>query len=154
MTLLGLSDGCNAETGNGYLDIVDFIIQNCCDVEANLRELYRRVAFNICVGNSDDHFRNHGFLLTKRGWTLAPAYDINPTANDYQSILVTSSSNEANLDILFDAADDYMIRKTDAKDIINQVTAAVKDWKQIAVELGVAQREYSLFEGRLGTKNL
>lgn len=154
MTLLGLTDGCNAETGNGYLDIVDFIVQNCCDVEANLRELYRRVAFNICVGNSDDHFRNHGFLLTKRGWTLAPAYDINPTANDYQSILVTSSSNEANLDILLDAADDYMLRKTDAKDIINQVTTAVKDWKQIAVELGIAQREYSLFEGRLGTKNL
>ena len=154
MTLLGLTDGCNAETGNGYLDIVDFIIQNCCDVEANLRELYRRVAFNICVGNSDDHFRNHGFLLTKRGWTLAPAYDINPTANDYQSILVTSSSNEANLDILLDAADDYMLRKTDAKDIINQVTAAVKDWKQIAVELGIAQREYSLLEGRLGTKKL
>lgn len=139
---------------HGYLDIVDFIIQNCCDVEANLRELYRRIAFNICVGNSDDHFRNHGFLLTKRGWTLAPAYDINPTTNDYQSILVTSSSNEANLDILLDAADDYMLRKTDAKDIINQVTAAVKDWKQIAVELGIAQREYSLFEGRLGTKNL
>ena len=154
MTLLGLTDGCNAETGNGYLDIVDFIIQNCCDVEANIRELYRRVAFNICVGNSDDHFRNHGFLLTKRGWTLAPAYDINPTTNDYQSILVTSSSNEANLDILFDAADDYMLRKTDAKDIINQVMAAVKDWKQIAVELGIAQREYSLLEGRLGTKKL
>lgn len=154
MTLLGLTDGCNAETGNGYLDIVDFIIQNCCDVEANLRELYRRVAFNICVGNSDDHFRNHGFLLTKRGWTLAPAYDINPTTNDYQSILVTSSSNEANLDILLDAAEDYMLRKTDAKDIINQVTAAVKDWKQVAVKLGIAQREYSLFEGRLGTKNL
>lgn len=107
-----------------------------------------------CVGNSDDHFRNHGYLLTKRGWTLAPAYDINPTTNDYQSILVTSSSNEANLDILLDTADDYMLRKTDAKDIINQVTTAVKDWKQIAVELGIAQREYSLFEGRLGTKNL
>jgi len=73
MTLLGLTDGCNADTGNGYLDIVDFIIQSCCDVEANLRELYRRVAFNICVGNSDDHFRNHGFLLTPYGWTLSPA---------------------------------------------------------------------------------
>ena len=56
MTLLGLSDGDNATTGHGYLDIVDFIIQSCTDVEQNLQELYRRVAFNICIGNSDDHF--------------------------------------------------------------------------------------------------
>ena len=56
MTLLGLSDGDNATTGYGYLDIVDFILQNCTHVEANLQELYRRVAFNVCIGNSDDHF--------------------------------------------------------------------------------------------------
>lgn len=66
MTLLGLEDGDNATTGHGYLDIVDFILQNCTDVERNLQELYRRVAFNICIGNSDDHFRNHGFLLTAK----------------------------------------------------------------------------------------
>ncbi len=77
MTLLGLNDGDNATTGHGYLDIVDFIIQNCTNVEDNLRELYRRVAFNICIGNSDDHFRNHGFLLTAKGWTLSPAYQLN-----------------------------------------------------------------------------
>lgn len=67
MTLLGLNDGDNANTGHGYLDIVDFILQNCTNVEDNLQELYRRVAFNICIGNSDDHFRNHGFLLTAKG---------------------------------------------------------------------------------------
>lgn len=46
MTLLGLNDGDNANTGHGYLDIVDFILQNCTNVEDNLQELYRRVAFN------------------------------------------------------------------------------------------------------------
>lgn len=66
MTLLGLNDGDNANTGHGYLDIVDFILQNCTNVEDNLQELYRRVAFNICIGNSDDHFRNHGFLLVSK----------------------------------------------------------------------------------------
>ena len=79
MTLLGLEDGDNATNGHGYLDIVDFILQNCTDVERNLQELYRRVAFNISIGNSDDHFRNHGFLLTAKGWTLSPAYDMTPT---------------------------------------------------------------------------
>lgn len=71
MTLLGLTDGSNAKTGNGYLDIVDFILQNCRDVESNLRQLFRRVAFNIAIGNSDDHFRNHGFAHLTRLDALA-----------------------------------------------------------------------------------
>ena len=93
MTLLGLNDGDNATTGHGYIDIVDFIISGCTDVDTNLRELFRRVAFNICVGNSDDHFRNHGFLLTAKGWTLSPAYDMNPTLNAHQSLLINSKTN-------------------------------------------------------------
>lgn len=149
MSLLGLTDGCNAGTGNGYLDIVDFMLQNCCDVEANLRELYRRIAFNVCVGNSDDHFRNHGFLLTKRGWTLAPAYDINPTNSEYQSILITASSNKADLNLLIDAAEDYMIKRSDAESIINEVVEAVKSWKDLAKSLRIPEREMALFSGRL-----
>ena len=149
MSLLGLTDGCNAGTGNGYLDIVDFMLQNCCDVEANLHELYRRIAFNVCVGNSDDHFRNHGFLLTKRGWTFAPAYDINPTNSEYQSILITASSNKADLNLLIDAAEDYMIKRSDAESIINEVVEAVKSWKDLAKSLRIPEREMALFSGRL-----
>lgn len=154
MTLLGLTDGCNADTGNGYLDIVDFIIQSCCDVEANLRELYRRVAFNICVGNSDDHFRNHGFLLTPLGWTLSPAYDINPTVNEYQSILITTSSNEANLGLLLETAKDYMIPDIVAESIIRKVVQVVSSWKNLAAKLGMPKRELALFETRIGSKSL
>lgn len=149
MTLLGLTDGCNASTGNGYLDIVDFIIQGCCNVEQNLRELYRRVAFNICVGNSDDHFRNHGFLLTPRGWTLSPAYDMNPTSNEYQSILVSSSSSKADLSLLLDVSEDYMIRRTDAESIAAEVTKAVSQWRSIATKIGIQKRELAIFEDRL-----
>ena len=116
MTLLGLNDGDNATTGHGYLDIVDFIIQNCTNVEDNLQELYRRAAFNICIGNSDDHFRNHGFLLTAKGWTLSPAYDMNPTLNEYQSLLISSTSNKADLNILLDACEDYMLNRKSCKE--------------------------------------
>ena len=154
MTLLGLTDGCNADTGNGYLDIVDFILQSCCNVDANLHELYRRVAFNICVGNSDDHFRNHGFLLTPKGWTLSPAYDMNPTTNDFQSILVTESSNEADLGLLLDASEYYMLSTKDAKKIITEVVATVKGWKAVASRLGIAKREFALFENRLKKCNI
>lgn len=146
MTLLGLNDGDNATTGNGYLDIVDFILSGCTDVDANLRELFRRVAFNICVGNSDDHFRNHGFLLTAKGWKLSPAYDMNPTLNDHQSLLINSNTNKADLSILLDSCEEYMLTTDVAKKIIDDVVEAVKDWKSIANRLGIAKREMSIFE--------
>ena len=150
MTLLGLTDGSDAQTGNGYLDIVDFILQNCCKVEENLRQLYRRVAFNIAIGNTDDHFRNHGFLLTPRGWTLSPAYDMNPTTNEYQSLLITSSTNKADLNILLEASEEYMIGKKEAARIIQEVAATVKDWRKMAATLGIAKREMELFGNKLG----
>ena len=146
MTLLGLSDGCDAKTGHGYLDIVDFILQNCCDVENNLRQLYRRVAFNIAIGNSDDHFRNHGFLLTPSGWTLSPAYDMNPTLNDHQALLINSTTNHADLKVLFDSCEEYMIGKKDAQNIISEVKEGVKHWRSIASRLGIAKRETDVFE--------
>ena len=156
MTLLGLSDGDNATTGHGYLDIVDFILQNCTHVEANLQELYRRAAFNVCIGNSDDHFRNHGFLLTAKGWTLSPAYDMNPTLNEYQSLLITSTSNKADLHILLDASDDYMIGRKVAEGIIREVADAVKDWRSIAIRLGISKREMDMFasvlDGRISRR--
>lgn len=146
MTLLGLTDGCDAKTGNGYLDIVDFILQNCCDVEANLRQLYRRVAFNIAIGNSDDHFRNHGFLLTPKGWTLSPAYDMNPTLNDYQALMINSNTNQADLNILLDSSDEYMIGRKEAETIIEEVKSGVRQWKYIANRLGITNREMAVYE--------
>ena len=149
MTLLGLNDGDNANTGHGYLDIVDFILQNCTNVEDNLQELYRRVAFNICIGNTDDHFRNHGFLLTAKGWTLSPAYDMNPTLNEYQSLLVSSTSNKAELSILLDACEDYMLNRKIAEKIISEVIEVVKRWREIATRLSISKREMDIFAGVL-----
>ena len=145
MTLLGLNDGDNATTGHGYLDIVDFIIQNCTDVEYNLQELYRRVAFNICIGNSDDHFRNHGFLLTAKGWTLSPAYDMNPTLNGYQSLLINSSTNKSDLNELLNSCEEYMLQKQSAQQIISEVLNAVKEWRSLATRLGIATSEQERF---------
>ena len=147
MTLLGLSDGCNAATGNGYVDIVDFIVQHCCDVERNLRQLYRRVAFNIAVGNSDDHFRNHGFLLTPRGWTLAPAYDINPTLDTHQSLLINRTSNASDIAQLLTSSDDYMIPREEARIIVEEVCRAVSKWQILASRLKAPQREIDYFKG-------
>ena len=157
MTLLGLNDGDNANTGHGYLDIVDFILQNCTNVEDNLQELYRRVAFNICIGNTDDHFRNHGFLLTAKGWTLAPAYDINPTLNEYQSLLINSYTNKSDLNELLNSCEEYMLQKHIARQIISEVLNTVKYWQSLSNRLGIIRTEqnvfYTIFERQIGLYN-
>ena len=147
MTLLGLTDGDDAATGYGYLDIVDFILRGCTDVDANLRELYRRVAYSICIGNSDDHFRNHGFLLTPKGWTLSPAYDMNPTLNDHQSLLISTASNKSDLGILLDACEDYMLDAHEARRIITEVVNVTREWRRLAMRLGASKREMDMFGG-------
>lgn len=148
LTLLGLSDGDNASTGKGYLDIVDFIIQHAHNVEWNLEELYRRIAFNIIVGNSDDHFRNHGFMLSRKGWELSPAYDINPTLQEYQSLLINPTSNEADLNILFESSELYMLPKDKAKQIISEVKEAMSSWQAVAAAIGLPKRDIDLFAPR------
>ena len=123
-------------------------------MEDNLKELYRRVAFNICIGNTDDHFRNHGFLLTAKGWTLSPAYDMNPTLNKYHSLLISAISNKADLNILLDACEDYMLNCKTAKRIILEVVEAIKGWRKLAVRLGISKREMDMFSEALDWRNL
>lgn len=140
LSLLGLDDGAGSSTGNGYLDIVDFILQGCVDVGRNLRELYRRVAFNVLFGNTDDHFRNHGFLLTPKGWTLSPAYDINPGVKSHQCLLIDQYTEQSDINALLSASNNYMIEQKAAAEIIEEVRDAVKDWRKVASELQIPQR--------------
>ena len=137
MSLLGLEDGAGSSTGNGYLDIVDFILQGCVDAGKNLRALYRRVAFNVMFGNTDDHFRNHGFLLTPKGWTLSPAYDINPGEKSYQCLLIDQYTEESDIKALLSACNNYMLEEQEASGIIEEVRTAIKDWRKTATALQV-----------------
>ena len=137
MSLLGLDDGAGSSTGNGYLDIVDFILHGCTDVRQNLRELYRRVAFTIMFGNTDDHFRNHGFLLTPKGWTLSPAYDINPGAKTHQCLLIDSYTEQSDINALLSANENYMLERQEAAEIIEEVRAVIKEWRKTATELQI-----------------
>lgn len=148
MTLCGLQDGADATTGNGYLDIVDAIIGNTgfADVQKTLEQLYRRVAFSIVIHNHDDHFRNHGFLLTEKGWTWSPAYDLNPSDFSTQSLLVSRDSNESSLEVLLASAGDYMLSAAQAKQIINEVYAAMKYARKVAHQCGISDHEMGRFE--------
>jgi serine/threonine-protein kinase HipA len=140
MSLLGLEDGAGSSTNNGYLDIVDFILQGCVDVQNNLRELYRRVAFNVMFGNTDDHFRNHGFLLTQKGWTLSPAYDINPGAKMHQCLMIDQYTEQSDVNALLQASGNYMLEQQEASEIIEEVRTAIKDWRTTATELQISHK--------------
>ena len=148
MSLLGLDDGAGSSTGNGYLDIVDFILRGCTDVRQNLRELYRRVAFNVMFGNTDDHFRNHGFLLTPKGWTLSPAYDINPGTKSHHCLLIDSYTEESDINVLLAASESYMLERQEAAEIIEEVRAAIKDWRKTATELQIPLKLLGAFSMR------
>ena len=149
LTVLGLTDGDGQRTGKGYLDIVDFIISGGGNhIETNLEELYKRVAFNICIGNTDDHFRNHSFLLGKEGWELSPAYDINPTNSMFQALLIDANSNDSSLNSLYNAHEFYMLDETTARGIIKDVTRNMKNWENMAEDLGLPRREITHFTNR------
>lgn len=149
LTLLGLADGDGERTGKGYLDMVDFIVTaGGTRIEANLEELYRRVAFNICIGNADDHFRNHAFLLDKKGWELSPAYDMNPTNSLYQALLIDDHSNDSDLNRLYEAHELYMLDDTTARGIIIDVTRNMKYWEGMAQDAGLSRREIFYFSER------
>lgn len=148
MTLCGLQDGADATTGNGYLDIVDVLVGSAgfVDPQAALEQLYRRVAFSICIRNHDDHFRNHGFLLTDKGWVWSPAYDLNPSDFQTQSLLISRDSNESSLEVLLAAAGDYMLSADQAQQIVDEVRAAMKNARHIARQCGISEHEIERFK--------
>lgn len=77
---------------------------------------------------------------------MSPAYDMNPTANEYQSLLITSSTNKSDLNLLLGASEEYMIGKEEAVKIIQEVADAIKGWRRMAATLGIAKREIELLE--------
>jgi serine/threonine-protein kinase HipA len=141
MTLLGHIDGEDA-AGASYLELMEFISRYGAMVEKDLEELWRRIVFSISVKNTDDHLRNHGFLLTNKGWLLSPAYDINP--NEYGkglSINISDSDNSLNLDLAREVASYFRLSDVKAVQIINEISNVVKDWRKIATSYKITNAE-------------
>lgn len=142
MTLLGKKDGDGGDTGVSYLDLADFLIRNGSQVNEDLEQLWRRIVFSVCVSNTDDHLRNHGFMLTKRGWKLSPAYDINPVATGGGLALnISKGDNSQDLDLVISIAPYFRIKDDRATAIIQEVTSAVRSWMEIAKILKIPSRE-------------
>lgn len=137
MTLLEATDG----EPRSYLDLVEVIEEASDRATEDLRELWRRIAFSILVSNTDDHLRNHGFLRTgSGGWSLSPAFDINPNPEPGPKFLSTSidgRSNAASIELLLGVAEFFRLDDTEAAAILAEVRAATGRWQEVARHLGL-----------------
>jgi serine/threonine-protein kinase HipA len=143
MTLTGHVDGDDGSTGASYLEIAEVIISQGSAPREDLIELWSRIVFNILVSNSDDHLRNHGFLLTPNaGWRLSPAYDMNPVPGSSGLTLnIDESDNALDLDLARSVAPYFRIKNAEATSIIERLAAAVSGWSDVATALGIRRSE-------------
>ncbi len=142
MTLLGLSDGDDHMAGVSYLDLVGLIIRQGADPEADLKQLWRRIVFSIAIRNTDDHLRNHGFLLTSAGWNLSPAYDLNPDPEGAGlSLNISENDNSLSFDLALDVARHFRLEPDDARDALEEVREAVAGWRRAARDCGISRNE-------------
>jgi serine/threonine-protein kinase HipA len=141
MTLLGYKDGENS-LGASYLEIVEFIIRNGANVAKDLEELWRRIVFSILIKNTDDHLRNHGFLLTHKGWILSPAYDINPNEfGEGLSLNISEASNALDIDLALALARYFRLDSKRSNKILKQVQTSVRKWSDVAGKYKISKRE-------------
>lgn len=142
MTLLGRNDGDDAEAGASYLELAEFIMRSGSRPDADLHELWKRIVFSIAVSNTDDHLRNHGFLLDAKGWRLSPAYDINPSPDSAGlSLAIDEHDNSLDFEMALSAAQYFRLTKPEALAIMEKIQGLASTWRERAKALGIARIE-------------
>jgi len=147
MSMLGARDN----EQHSYLEIADALMRYGAEPMRDLEELWRRLVFNICISNTDDHLRNHGFLLSRadsgasKGWRLSPVYDLNPVPRQsgprFLSLSIDAVSREASLETALSVAAEFRLKKEKAAAILGNVQRAVKGWRKAADKLGINRIE-------------
>lgn len=139
MTLLGKTDGSSANNGISYLDLASFIRTNGADVKKDLKELWKRVVFNMAVSNTDDHLRNHGFILSRKGWKLSPVFDVNPVPyGNRLSLNVNENDNSLDYELALEVAKYFDLSKDEAEMEESAISTIVSNnWLRIAVQYGL-----------------
>lgn len=133
MTMLGHKDGDSYRDGAGYLEIVDFLTSQGASVESDLQELWTRIVFNIMIANTDDHLRNHGFLMTKKGWILSPAYDLNPDENGTGlSLNISLTDNALDPELALEVIEFFRMDRDSGVRIVERLKESVSRWRSVA----------------------
>lgn len=134
-----------------YTEIADAIRSIGHDPIRDLRQLWRRLVFNLLITNVDDHLQNHGFLHVANGqWRLAPAFDLNPFPDkDRESKTWLSEQDGPVTDVamLMARRDYFALSQIEALAILAEVHGAVLSWQRVACSVASTRRLGALFLG-------
>jgi serine/threonine-protein kinase HipA len=147
MTMTGNNEDAIRDNPASYLDIAEFISNQGANVEENLHQLWRRIVFNIAISNTDDHLRNHGFILTKEGWILSPAYDLNPSIDkDGLALNIDMDNNALDFELAKSVGEYFRLNTLQMENIIQEVIQVTTNWKTLATEIGISRVELEMME--------
>lgn len=145
MTMTGYHEGILKTRTVSYLELAEFIQSYGVNIAENLQQLWRRIVFNIAISNTDDHLRNHGFILTHDGWILSPAYDLNPSIDkDGLALNIDMDNNALDFELAKSVGDYFRLNSAEMEKILDEVKKAVSDWKKEAKKIGIKHSEIAL----------
>lgn len=143
-----------------YLEIAESLVEHGASAKQDLKDLWRRIVFNILVSNVDDHLRNHGFLFEQpnNGWRLSPIYDLEPMPEHVKGRFlhtnVDMDNSSASLDLAFDVAQEFYLTASAARNIAREVGEAVRGWRKGAELAGAGKREVDFMSSAFEHENL
>jgi serine/threonine-protein kinase HipA len=145
MTMTGNTEDTIKDNPASYLELAEFIQNHGAQVNENLEQLWRRIVFNIAISNTDDHLRNHGFILSDIGWVLSPAYDLNPSIDkDGLALNIDMDNNALDFHLAKRVGEFFRLKNSEMDKIIDDIVAAVNTWKQLAKVIGIPNSELDL----------
>jgi serine/threonine-protein kinase HipA len=146
MTMLQAKDGDDAS----YLEVAQALEERSPDAGTDLRELWRRIVFTILISNTDDHLRNHGFLRkSTAGWSLSPAFDLNPNPEGGAKQLATAideNDTKASIATALEVAGLFRVPEAQAHAIVTEVSVATKRWRDVARATGLGAQQIERLE--------
>lgn len=147
MTMTGNSEDTIRDNPGSYLEIAEFIQFSGSNIADDLEQLWRRIVFNIAISNTDDHYRNHGFIIVDNGWHLSPAYDINPSIDKTGlSLNIDMGDNSLDFELAKRVGVFFNLSNNDMDRIIDEVITSVQPWRKLATELGISRSEQERME--------
>jgi serine/threonine-protein kinase HipA len=148
MTMTGYNEDILRNHTPSYLELAEFIQFSGARIEENLRQLWTRIVFNIAISNTDDHLRNHGFLLSADGWMLSPAFDINPSVDkDGLALNIDADDNALDYDLAKSVGEHFQLSLQDMNDILQKITDVVKTWRSVAEKIRIPRSAQELMAG-------
>jgi len=147
MTMTGNYEEAIRDKNASYLEIAEFIKYSGAENMEDLHQLWRRIVFNISVSNTDDHLRNHGFLLTNKGWRLSPAYDVNPSIDkDGLALNIDMDNNNLDFELVKSVGEYFMLDIGQMNGILTRVKSVVAKWRTYANSIGISKHDQEMMQ--------